>query len=48
MENKEQVVLNGQAVSKDEVKKAQESAPKSERIVEVTPNEFRTLKKMNG
>jgi hypothetical protein len=42
------VILNGSEVTADQLKEAQESKGKNEKIVEVSPNTFKTLKRMQG
>lgn len=44
----ETVILNGQQVSQEQLKEAQENVKKGERIKEVKPGEYRTQQRMFG
>ena len=44
----ETVKLNGQPVTKEQLAEKQRTVGKGERIVEVAPGEYKTLKRMQG
>lgn len=46
--NTEKVKLDGKEITKEELKEAKKSAPKSVKIKEIEENVHKTLKKLNG
>lgn len=41
-------LFEGKPISEEELKKLREELPKDKRLVEVKPNEFKVLVKLNG
>ncbi len=44
----DEVTLDGEAVTPEKLQEAIANCPKGNRIIEVSPGEFKTLTKMNG
>jgi len=44
----DEITLDGQPVTPEKLQEAKNNCPKGQRIIEVSPGEFKTLTKMEG